>query len=136
MKRMAVALALSMAFIPLGLGASGADASITNDKACPSNPAGSHRFFITSNVDEDRVRLEALGADHAQSGQPICILAFFDASESAYSRKLAIRRASWVRDILVAQGVTMTRISFELRPSAPDSNKNAAREVNVIIGLL
>lgn len=134
MKRMVVALALSMAFIPLGLGAARADDSAANDKGCPNNPAGSHRFFTTSNVDQDRVRLEALGMDLSQSGQPVCILAFLDSNENAYSRKLAIRRASWVRDILVAQGVTMNRISFELRPSAPDSDKNAAREVNVIVG--
>ena len=135
MKRMAVALALSMAFIPLGLGTAWADDPAASDKGCPNNPAGSHRFFTTSSVDQDRVRLEALGTDQAQSGQPICIMAFLDSNESAYSRKLAIRRAAWVRDILVAQGVTMNRISFELRPSAPDSDKNAAREVNVIVGV-
>lgn len=102
------------------------------DSHCPENPAGTFRFFEAQNPDQDKARLAQL-ADTAKSHQLVCLLAWVDGGDPAYSKKLAIRRAVWVRDTLVAHGVPREVIAVEFRPTERGASEAQARRVDVIL---
>lgn len=106
--------------------------AVAQDSRCPDNPAATFRFFEVQNPDQDKARLARL-ADDAKSHQLVCLLAWVDGGDPAYSKKLAIRRAVWVRDTLVAHGVPREIIAVEFRPTERGASEAQARRVDVIL---
>ena len=90
---------------------------------CPDNPEGTNRFFENGSASTDRTKLEDLGTQ-IKDKPYVCILAFFDGVDApAHSKKLAIRRAMWVRDILAGKGVPLGVLAYELRPTPNEAEK-------------
>lgn len=123
---------LCAVFLALGLTPA---AQAQQGQRCPDNPKSSTTFFDgKASSDDDKNRLIAL-AGSVRDQSPVCILALTDpADEKGYSKKLALRRALWVRDILLKNGVPAGTIAVELRPGAADQDKDALRQVQVIRG--
>jgi len=98
---------------------------------CPDNPPGTFKFFEKSGqTEQDKQRLETL-APIAKQQKSVCILSLTDPAQ-LQSRRIAIRRVIWVRDLLVKNGVPPTVIAVELRPQAADPD--TMRQVQVIFG--
>ena len=103
---------------------------------CPaSTPENTLVFFAPGRkADDDKAQLDGLAESLRKEQRPVCILAFVDPKEAGYSKKLAIRRILWVRDNLIAKGVSPTVIAAELRPAEVDQTKESLRLVDVILG--
>jgi hypothetical protein len=114
--------------------ASAMPALAQNDRHCPNLPAATTAFFVgDATMDQEKDRLQNL-AGVAKTKDSVCILALVDPAEAAYSRKLAVRRAKWVLDTLTGQGVPRQIIAIEFRPADGGLPKDAARQVDVIVG--
>lgn len=88
---------------------------VLQERACPNTPENTRAFFAQNSAAKDRTDLLALSAEIAKNGSSVCILALVDPTDINYSRKLAIRRAIWARDLLESKGVKRSDISYELR---------------------
>lgn len=101
-------------------------------KHCPaSTPANTFNFFVPgARTEDDKARLDTLAEAIARQQNPVCILAFGE----GYSKKLAIRRILWIKDNLIAKGVSGGLIAAELRSAQPDQDKDSLRRVSVIVG--
>ncbi|HVI51912.1 MAG TPA: hypothetical protein VM661_11925 [Candidatus Sulfotelmatobacter sp.] len=98
---------------------------------CPDNPAGTFKFFEKpGQTEQDKSRLETL-APIAKQQRQVCLLSLTDPSQ-LQSRRIAVRRVIWVRDILLKNGVPPNLIAVELRPQAADPD--TMRQVQVIFG--
>lgn len=98
---------------------------------CPDNPAGTFKFFEKSGqTEQDKTRLENL-APIASQQHLVCLLSLIDPTQ-LQSRRIAVRRLVWVRDILIKNGVPANIIAAELRPQAADPD--TMRQVQVIFG--
>ena len=103
---------------------------------CPANTKMTETFFDGSaSSDQDKDRLVSL-AGSVKDQTPVCILALTDPADDSrgYSKKLALRRALWVRDTLLKNGVPAGAIAVELRPGSPDQPKDTLKQVQVILG--
>lgn len=103
------------------------------DKHCPSGSRAGHNYFTGRDMDADRVRIGTLGESVAKAAIPVCILVLIDPEEPGYSKKLAIRRAVWARDILVKNGVPRNTIAVELRMADPVQTKDDLRQIDIIL---
>lgn len=114
MRNASLATLLFLAF-PFFGGEVWAQDDVLQEKPCHNKPDNTRSFFARNSPSKDRADLLALSAEIAKNGGSACILALVDPTDLAYSRKLAIRRAIWVRDLLESQGVKRSEISYELR---------------------
>lgn len=103
--------------------------SRAEEKHCPDNPAGTFRFFDANNPDQDRRRMADV-AEVAKTHRLVCLLAWVGGEDLGYSKKLAIRRAIWLRDQLVAHGVPRDVIAVEFRPTSEGAED---KHVDVIL---
>ncbi len=103
---------------------------------CPSaTPTNSFFFFgLKDRPEDDKAHLATLAESLVKNPQAVCILALVDPQDGGHSKKLAIRRLIWVKDGLLAKGVSPTLIAAELRPAPAEPDKTALRLVTVILG--
>jgi hypothetical protein len=103
---------------------------------CPAATPRNSRTFCDKgcDMDADKVRLEMLAEDIAKGKSSVCLLGRIDPRDPKYSRKLAIKRILWVRDMLVAKGVKTESIAIELRPSPVEIKRINWERVDIIFG--
>ena len=114
MRNASLAILFLLAFSFSGVEAWAQD-GVLQEKPCQNKPDNTRPFFAQNSPAKDRADLLALSAEIAKNGGSACILALVDPTDMNYSRKLAIRRAIWARDLMESQGVKRSGISYELR---------------------
>ena len=107
-----------------------------DERHCPAaTPRNSRTFCDTGCImDYDKVRLEVLADGIAKGRSSVCLLGRIDPRDPQYSKKLAIKRVMWVRDVLIAKGVKAEAIAIELRASPVEIKRINWERVDVIFG--
>jgi hypothetical protein len=129
-------LQTSIPLLALALGLAFSVQARADQQHCPPSSPGNSQVVCGNGCDPnaDKARLESLAVSIKKTKAPVCLLAMVDPQDRGYSKKLAIKRALWVRDTLIEHGVLSNSIAVELRPLPPDGDKMSLRHIDVILG--